>query len=236
MTNPFKSFLNSLKNISSTWPSVLSAAVRTHRKLNGVLACIERRETSWLLQQERGALSLQGLECQEVLGDVGRERWAWSFKLKPLGGSSTQAGSIRGREGSPRPSTEQQHRRAIRTKAQGPPLLSWFTHSQPQGEGPREVTVNGFLADFGKEGAKLRLQRMWYFLYLEGNGFLIPTQPQSGELAVVQWFHNRTFMIYNVKVGIFISKSVSPRIYNIYILIWPISCIIYTLCKYISCM
>lgn len=101
MTNPFKSFLNSLKNISSTWPSVLSAAVQTHRKLNGALACIERREMSWLLQQEQGALHLQGLERQEVLGMWAGSAGPEALSLSPWVEAAPSQGVLGAKKGPP---------------------------------------------------------------------------------------------------------------------------------------
>lgn len=164
MTNQVKDFLNSLKNISSIWPSNPSAAVPTHHKLNGALACIERREMSWIIQQETGSPSFAGPGMPGGTGGCGQ--WA-------LGLSST--------------GPEQHRGRGVLGSGKGPPGLAQSNNTGEQfrprlraclcfpgshttcyrKKDHREVTADGFLASFGKGGAEMRLQRMWYFLYLK---------------------------------------------------------------------
>lgn len=101
MINHFKGFLYSLKNISSTCPSVTPCG-RANTLQVKWSTCLSWKKTAGPFSRRQGALHGRGLECQEMLGGVGPEHWAWESLAKPPEGKlHSGRGVLRAGKGPP---------------------------------------------------------------------------------------------------------------------------------------
>lgn len=131
--------------------------------------------------------------------------------------------SFRDLGGSTRPYIEQKHWWAIQTKTQGLLLFSWFWHNPREGEGRatpnacQSLSCPPWPTRGLKEDSFDFEKMMQYFLHLESNRLLIPTQHQRSESWAMQWFCNRTFMtgLFIIsQAGLFLPKSRNLNIYT----------------------
>ena len=133
-------------------------------------------------------------------------------------------------EGPPGLNTEQPHWWAIQTK---PRACLPFPGSGTTHGGERDHIKWPQMA-FWPVSADEGLTKK-YFLHLEGNGLLIPTQYQRSESSAVQWFCNRTSMtvLCIMSKDIFTSKSLNLSICNT--LTWDIYICMICLIYHIYC-